>query len=117
MLGVGECTCTVCSYRYRVMLSLSLLLQLFARGGYSVTLFDVAADQLQSALAAVEGQLKMLEGDGLLREGQTAAELIKSVSVCSDLCEAMKGTIYVQVSVESTPKVKASIANGKTCRN
>ena len=105
MLGVGECSVAIGTVN---ILFLSLpSLQLFARGGYSVTLFDVAADQLQSALAAVEGQLKMLEGDGLLREGQTAAELIKSVSVCSDLCEAMKGTSYVQVSEGSRPKVKA----------
>ena len=62
-----------------------------------MTLFDVVPDQLQSALAAVEGQLRMLEGDGLLREGQTAARLIKSVTVCSDLRVAMEGTEYVQV--------------------
>lgn len=62
-----------------------------------MTLFDVVADQLQHALAAIESQLKMLEGDGLLREGQTAAELVRSVSVSSDLEEAMKGTHYVQV--------------------
>ena len=74
-------------------------LQLFARGGYSVTLFDVVADQLQNALVAIEKQLKMLEGDGLLREGQTASELMKSVSVSSDLKEAMEGTDYVQVAI------------------
>ena len=72
--------------------------QLFARGGYSVTLFDVVADQLQNALVAIEKQLKMLEGDGLLREGQTASELIRSVSVSSDLKEAMEGTDYIQVA-------------------
>lgn len=74
-------------------------LQLFARGGYSVTLFDVVADQLQNALVAIEKQLKMLEGDGLLREGQTASELMRSVSVSSDLKEAMEGTDYVQVAI------------------
>jgi 3-hydroxyacyl-CoA dehydrogenase len=64
-----------------------------------VTLFDVVADQLQNALAAIEKQLKMLEGDGLLREGQTASELMRSVSVSSDLKEAMEGTNYVQVAI------------------
>ena len=63
-----------------------------------MTLFDVVADQLQNALAAIEKQLKMLEGDGLLREGQTASELMRSVSVSSDLKEAMEGTDYVQVA-------------------
>ena len=62
-----------------------------------MTLFDVVADQLQNALSAIESQLKMLEGDGLLRDGQTAAELVKSVSVSSDLKEAMEETDYVQV--------------------
>ena len=62
-----------------------------------MTLFDVVADQLPAALASIERQLTMLEGDGLLREGQTAASLMKSVSVSSDLKEAMEGTDYVQV--------------------
>ena len=66
-----------------------------------MTLFDVVADQLQAALAAIERQLKMLEGDGLLKEGQTAARLMGSVSVSSDLREAMEGTDYVQVAAES----------------
>lgn len=64
-----------------------------------MTLFDVMADQLQNALVAVEKQLKMLEGDGLLREGQTAATLMRAVSVSSDLKEAMEGTDYVQVCI------------------
>lgn len=62
-----------------------------------MTLFDVVADQLQNALVAIEKQLKMLEGDGLLREGQTSSELMRFVSVNSDLKEAMEGTDYVQV--------------------
>lgn len=62
-----------------------------------MTLFDVVEGQLQNALVAIEDQLKMLEGDGLLREGQTAADLMKSVSINTDLKEAMKGTDYVQV--------------------
>ena len=60
-------------------------------------LFDVIADQLQNALVAIEKQLKMLEGDGLLREGQTTSELMRFVSVSNDLKEAMEGTDYVQV--------------------
>lgn len=86
----------IVSFFYNIISTFSL--QLFARGGYSVTLFDVVADQLQNALAAIEKQLKMLEGDGLLREGQTASELMRSVSVSSDLKEAMEGTDYVQVA-------------------
>ena len=62
-----------------------------------MTLFDVIADQLHNALVAIEKQLKMLEGDGLLREGQTTSELMRFVSVSNDLKEAMEGTDYVQV--------------------
>ena len=75
----------------------SVLFQLFIRGGYSVTLFDVMEEQLKGALVAVEEQLKTLERDGLLRDGQTSDQLLKQVSVCSDLKGAMEGAEYVQV--------------------
>lgn len=73
------------------------LLQLFLKGGYSVTLFDVVEDQLKGAVAAVEEQLKSLESKGLLREGQTADQLLKHVSICTELKTAMEGADYVQV--------------------
>ena len=103
MLGISESRRSFLKFGRMLKFNDSILLslQLFARGGYSVTLFDVVADQLQAALAAIERQLKMLEGDGLLREGQTAAGLMGSVSVSSDLREAMEGADYVQVAAES----------------
>ena len=62
-----------------------------------MVLFDVVADQLEAALVAVEEKLLSLEGEGLLRAGQSAAELVKAVSVTSDLKQAMDGAEYVQV--------------------
>ncbi len=72
-------------------------MQLFVRGGYTVTLYDISDEQLQGALVSVGQQLVQLEGEGLLRTGQTGEGLLKSVSVSSNLSEAMEGAIYVQV--------------------
>ena len=72
-------------------------MQLFVRGGYTVTLYDISDEQLQGALVSVGQQLVQLEGEGLLRTGQTGEGLLKGVSVSSNLSEAMEGAIYVQV--------------------
>ena len=94
----------ICSVKYILCitnicgkLSCLYILQLFVRGGYIATLYDISDDQLQGALVAIGKQLQQLEGEGLLREGQKADELVKHVSVTSDLKEAMQGTEYVQV--------------------
>ncbi len=79
------------------MLAIASCLQLFVRGGYTVILYDISDEQLQGALVSIGKQLVQLEGEGLLRAGQTGEELLKSVSVSSNLSEAMEGAIYVQV--------------------
>ncbi len=71
--------------------------QLFARGGYTVSLYDISDDQLKGALSAIEQQLVTLETQGLLKDGQTAAELVKRVSCFTKLQEAATGAVYIQV--------------------
>lgn len=61
-------------------------------------LYDISSQQLQGAQEAIQQQLEGLEGEGLLREGQTATQLIKAVSFTSDLQDAVDGADYIQVS-------------------
>ncbi|CAI8049880.1 hypothetical protein GBAR_LOCUS27455, partial [Geodia barretti] len=44
---------------------------LFLRGGYSVMLYDVICEQLGGAMSAVVEKLRVMEKEGLLREGKT----------------------------------------------
>ncbi len=71
--------------------------QLFARAQYSVCLYDISAEQLEGAKAAIQGQLEELGGQGLLREGQTPTQLLNSVTFSSDLKDAVGGADYIQV--------------------
>eukprot|EP00731_Ephydatia_muelleri_P032089 Em0023g596a len=75
---------------------------LFARAEYNVVLNDISDQQLQGALDAIHHQLGNMEREGLLREGQTAANLEKQVTISSDLQGAVSGALYVQ---ECTPEV------------
>ncbi len=52
---------------------------------------------MEGAKMAILTQLEELEGQGLLREGQTAAQLIKSVTFSCNLKEAVDGAEYIQV--------------------
>ena len=74
-----------------------LPMQLFARAEYCVCLYDISDEQLQGAKVAIQRQLEELEGQGLLREGQTAAQLLRRVNFSSDLKDAVDGAEYVQV--------------------
>ena len=56
------------------------------------------AEQLEGAVLAIGQQLESLEGEGLLKEGQTGAELLKKVTTSSNLQETVEGAEYVQVS-------------------
>jgi L-gulonate 3-dehydrogenase len=74
---------------------------LFLRGGYSVMLYDVIGEQLGGAMSAVVEKLRVMEKEGLLREGQIAEELAKRVTSSSSLKDAVEGAVYVQ---ECTPE-------------
>ncbi len=62
-------------------------------------LYDINDQQLQDAEKAIRKQLEGLEGEGLLRDGQTADKVIKAVSFSSDLREAVEGAEYIQVDI------------------
>lgn len=76
---------------------LNLYLQLFVRGGYSVTLFDISDQQLEGALKDIEQKLTTLQEEGLLREKQTASQCLKNVSLSTNLQGAIAGALYIQV--------------------
>ena len=63
-----------------------------------MTLYDIMAEQLEGAVLAIGQQLESLEREGLLKEGQTGAELLKKVTTSSNLQETVEGAEYVQVS-------------------
>lgn len=71
--------------------------QLFVRAGYCVCLYDISEEQLQGSKEAIQQQLEGLQGEGLLREGQTATQLLKAVSFSSDLKAAVADSGYIQV--------------------
>lgn len=73
---------------------------LFARAGWSVSLFDIQAAQLEAGLAAVRSQLEELAEADLLR-GQSVDEVFARVSTTSDLSAAIGDADYVQ---ECTPE-------------
>lgn len=75
---------------------------LFARAEYSVVLNDISDDQLRGALDAIRHQLRSMEKEGLLKEGQKAENLEKLITVNANLQEAVSGALYVQ---ECTPEV------------
>ena len=72
----------------------------FARAGHTVKMWDQSAAATEGAHAYISGVLGDLSGNGLLRD-QTPGEVIKRISVISDLEEALAGTSHVQ---ENTPE-------------
>ena len=76
-------------------MSLSLCMQLFLRGGYSVMLYDVISEQLGGAMSAVVEKLRVMEKEGLLREGKQSSRvavyflhscILTMPSMCMQLC-------------------------------
>jgi L-gulonate 3-dehydrogenase len=85
---------------------------LFIRAGYSVNLYDVIFTDNQTmrvALDAVVEKLVELKNNGLLDEGQEPDQLIKLVSVTSNIEDALKGVIYVQECVPENLELKKKV--------
>lgn len=53
---------------------------------------------MRSALDAITEKLLGLQSNGLLSEGQVPADLVKNITVTSNLEEAVTGATYIQVS-------------------
>ena len=70
---------------------------LFASGGYSVSLYDVIASQLENAIKGIQEEIRKLESSGFLRGTLSAEEQIKLVTCTDNLKECLEGAIHVQV--------------------
>ncbi len=80
-----------------LILIFNFYIQLFTRGGYKVTMYDISSEQLMGVATAISDQLERLEKEGLLGEGQTKQLLMARITYEIDLAEAVKGACYIQV--------------------
>lgn len=72
--------------------------QLFAKAGYHVCLYDVNEMQITNALETCKNQLKKMEEDGLFQNKKTNADdIFDLINGSSNLNEALKGSIHIQV--------------------
>lgn len=78
----------------------------FARAGWEVRLYDVAADRLVEARGLVEQQLHALQAHGLL---QDAASIAARVHAVATLDAALAGAAYVQENSPERLDVKRAL--------
>lgn len=82
---------------------------LFASAGYSVSLYDIDSNQVQSALEIIKGELKRLESNGLLRGKLSGEEQFKLISPSKTLRETIQNAKYVQECVFERIDLKKSV--------
>uniref|UniRef100_A0A672UN43 L-gulonate 3-dehydrogenase n=1 Tax=Strigops habroptila TaxID=2489341 RepID=A0A672UN43_STRHB len=70
----------------------------FAAGGFKVKLYDVAQQQLTSALESIRKQMKELEKSGFLKGALSVEQQLALISVCTDLKAAVEGATFIQVN-------------------
>ncbi|XP_075598331.1 lambda-crystallin homolog isoform X3 [Balearica regulorum gibbericeps] len=70
----------------------------FAAGGFKVKLYDIAQQQLTSALENIRKQMKELEESGFLKGALTAEQQLALISICTDLKAAVEGATFIQVN-------------------
>ncbi|XP_013043623.3 lambda-crystallin homolog isoform X1 [Anser cygnoides] len=73
----------------------------FAAGGFKVKLYDIAQQQLTSALENIRKQMKELEASGFLKGSLSAEKQLALISICTDLKTAVEGAAFIQ---ECTPE-------------
>jgi L-gulonate 3-dehydrogenase len=81
---------------------------LFARVGYSVSLFDIKQTQIDDALVSILDQLKGLEEVGLTN-GQSAETIAARVSGALDLKECLAGAVHAQECCPETLAFKQKL--------
>uniref|UniRef100_A0A8V0XV03 L-gulonate 3-dehydrogenase n=1 Tax=Gallus gallus TaxID=9031 RepID=A0A8V0XV03_CHICK len=70
----------------------------FAAGGFKVKLYDIAQQQLTTALENVRKQMKELEESGFLKGTLSAEKQLALISVCTDMKAAVEGATFIQVN-------------------
>ena len=70
---------------------------LFASSGYTVHLYDIISDNVDSALIDVKNNLENLESKGLLRGKLSASQQFSLIKKSSTLKDCLKEVIHVQV--------------------
>ncbi|XP_076184240.1 lambda-crystallin homolog isoform X3 [Aptenodytes patagonicus] len=70
----------------------------FAAGGFKVKLYDIAQQQLTSALENIRKQMKELEESGFLKGTLSAEQQLALISICTDLKAAVEGATFIQVN-------------------
>lgn len=73
----------------------------FAAGGFKVKLYDIAQQQLTTALENVRKQMKELEESGFLKGTLSAEKQLALISICTDMKAAVEGATFIQ---ECTPE-------------
>ncbi|XP_053791980.1 lambda-crystallin homolog isoform X2 [Vidua chalybeata] len=73
----------------------------FAAGGFKVKLYDIAQEQLTTALENISKQMKEMEKLGVLKGALSAEQQLALISVCTDLKAAVEGATFIQ---ECTPE-------------
>ncbi len=72
---------------------------LFASGGHSVVLFDIAKGQLEAALIDIRSQLNNYKEKGLLKGTLSVDEQYGLISVSSSLEDAVANASHIQVNI------------------
>ncbi len=80
----------------------------FARGGYSVALFDESVTALDSAAESIATAVKDLEPHDLLH-GNTVAEILDRIKPVASLPDAVDGAIHVQENVPEKVDIKVAV--------
>uniref|UniRef100_A0A4X1U363 Crystallin lambda 1 n=2 Tax=Sus scrofa TaxID=9823 RepID=A0A4X1U363_PIG len=82
---------------------------LFASGGFRVKLYDIEQQQVTGALDTIRKEMKLLEQSGALKGSLGAEEQLALISGCSDLREAVEGTVHIQECVPENLELKQQL--------